>query len=425
MAQVRGSQTVSRFAWLLTVLLGTLAFAQSQNGAVGLKIGEGRLHPFLDVGATYDSAVGYFNRNSAGEAILSPELIFDFRGGTRFDLQTNSTTIGFNGALEYLFYSGLLSPSSRALSRFQANVGLETAFNKDGAVEFDLGDNFLRSDRTQNPVIGVGVLSLFNEVHVQAPIHPGGRALEITPRVGWAVEFFDPLLTGAVAGCAVNDITCNPNTLGKMNYSNLNFALTGRYKFLPKTAVVLDSSFDYRTYFDPTSTNRAANVFHVQAGLNGLISARISLTVMAGVVHDFGPSNATAPIGQLQVSYIPTDLTTISIGYVRNVLPTPVYGVFADDRGYLTVKIGFLDGRLTLNGDVGVDYFSFYGVPTTGPAVGRNDFLVGGRVGPSFAITNWFDVSAGYGLSFRTSSVRVSTVNYIRHEALLRLTLHY
>ncbi len=410
----------------MTVLLATCAFAQNQNGALGLKIGDGRLHPFLDVGATYDSAVGYFNRNAAGAAILSPELIFDFRGGTRFDLQTNSTTIGFNGALEYLLYSGLLSPASRALSRFQANVGLETAFNKDGAVEFDLCDTFNRSDRTQNPVIGVGVLSLFNEVHVQAPIHPGGRALEVTPRVGWAVEFFDPLLTGSVAGCAAGDVTCNPSTLGQMNYSNLNFGLNARYKFLPKTAFVLDSTFDYRTYFTPGSINRPANVLHVQAGLIGLISPRISLTLTAGVVHDFGPSNATAPMGQLQVSYIPTDLTTISIGYVRNVLPTPVYGVFADDRGYINAKIGFLDGRLTLNADAAVDYFSFYGAPTgTGATTGRNDFLIGGRVGPTFSITKWFDVSAGYGLSYRTSSITVSTVNYIRHEALLRLTLHY
>ena len=164
MALVRGTKTVSRFAGLLTLVLGSAVLAQAQSqtpgSALGLKIGDGRLHPFLDVGATFDSAVGYFNRNSAGTAILSPELIFDFRGGARFDLQTNSTAIGFNGALEYLFYSGLLSPSSRALSRFQANVGLETAFNKDGAVEVGLGDNFLRSDRTQNPVIGVGVLSL-------------------------------------------------------------------------------------------------------------------------------------------------------------------------------------------------------------------------------------------------------------------------
>jgi len=425
MRPVRGTQAVLRWVGLVALVCASSAFPQAASStAIGFKIGDGRLHPFLDVEGRYDSAVGFFNRDAAGNPIPSPELIFGFRGGTKYELSTESTNVGFNGALEYLFFSGILSPSSRTLSRLQANVGLETAFNKDGAVEVQVGDNFNRSDRTQNPVIGVGVLSLYNEAHLAVPIHPGGRALEITPRIGWGVEFFDPLLTGAVAGCQAGDITCNPSTLGQMNYSNLNFALSGRYKFLPKTAFVLDSSFDYRTYWNASAANRPANLLRVQGGLNGLISPRISVTLLAGVAHDFGVSNATAPIGQLQVSYIPTDLTTLSIGYVRSVMPTPVFGVFADDRGYLSARIGFMEGRLNLNADVSVDYFSFYGTsPTTGS--GRNDFVVSGRAGPSFAITRWFDVSAAYGLSFRTSSATVATVNYTRHEATLRLTLHY
>ena len=422
MRQARGAKT-----WL--PLLGLMAFGFASSAAaqpssqIGFKFGEGRLHPFLDIDSRFDSAVGFFNRDASGNPIPSPELVFGFRGGARYDLTNQSTNVAFKGEAEYLFFSGALSPSSRSLSRFQANVGVETAFNKDGAVEVQLGDNFLRSDRTQNPVIGVGVLSLFNEVHVAAPIHPGGRALEVTPRVGWAVEFFDPLLTGAVGGCQTGDITCNPATLGQMNYSNLNFALTGRYKFLPKTAVIVDTGLDYRTYFSGGTANRPATVFRAQAGLNGLISPRISLALMAGVTHDFGPSNSTAPSGTLQVSYIPTDLTTISLGYTRSIQPTPVFGVFADDRGYLNAKVGFMDGRLSLNADASVDYFSFYG--TGGGTSGRNDFLVSGRLGPSFSVTPWFMVGAGYGLSFRTSTASVSTVNYTRHEAFLRLTLHY
>ncbi len=423
MRSVRGSQTL---LLLLALVVGFSAMP-ARADAVGFKIGEGRLHPFLDVDSRFDSAVGFFNRDASGNPVPSPELVFTFRGGTRFDLSNDSTNVGLLASLEYLLFSGLLSPSSRSLSRLQANASVETAFNTDGAVEVQIGDGFVRSDRTQNPVLGVGVLSLFNDAHLAVPIHPGGRALEITPRVGWGVEFFDPLLTGNVSGCQAGDITCNPTTLGKMNYSNLAFGLAGRYKFLPKTAVVLDSSFDYRFYWDPTSTNPQSKVLHVQAGLNGLISPRISLTLMAGVAHDFGSSNATGPIGQLQFSYIPTDFTTLSIGYVRNVLPTPVFGSFADDRGYLTAKVAFLNGRLSLNGTASVDYFSFYAVPATagGTGTGRNDLLFALNVGPTFSITSWFDVGAGYGVSYRTSSAAVTTVNFTRHEALLRLTLHY
>lgn len=405
-------------AMALALVFVSAARAQTQSSALGVKVGEGRLHPFLDVDSRFDSAAGLFGT-------LKPELVFTFRGGTKFELSNDSTNIGFTGAAEYLWFSGLLTPESRALSRFQARVGLETAFNRDGVVEVQVGDSFLRSDRTQNPVVSIGVLSLFNEAHLALPIHPGGRALEVTPRIRWAVEFFDPLSGGT--GATGNDcgITCDPAALSQMNYSNLNFGLGARYKFLPKTAFILDSTFDYRTYWAAASTNRPANVLRVMAGLNGLISPRIAVTLMAGVAHDFVLANVTAPIGQAELSYIPTDLVTVSVGYLRTVMPTPVFGVFADDRGYVSAKIGMLDGRLRLNGDVSVDAFSFYGTATSGSTVGRNDVLVGGRVGPTFSVTSWFDVGATYGLSFRTSTVSEQTVNFTRHEVMLRLTLHY
>ena len=250
MLLVRGS--IQKLSWCTAVavaMYASLASAQAASAQAvsevpsspGVKIGDGRLHPFLDVTGRYDSAVGFFNTDAAGKPASSPEIVLGFRGGTRFELSNDSTNIGFNGAVEYLYYTGALSPVSKNLSRVQANVGIETAFNRDGAVEVQVGDNFVRSDRTQNPVIGVGVLSLFNEAHIAAPIHPGGRALEITPRVGWSVEFFNPLLTGTVAGCAAGDITCDPNSLSQMNYSSLNFGLQGRYKFLPKTAIMPNS----------------------------------------------------------------------------------------------------------------------------------------------------------------------------------------
>lgn len=424
MNRERGS---GRLPWLLALgcaVLSTMAAAQVPR-APGIKVGEGRLHPFLELDGRYDSLVGFFNINQAtGQPVPSGEIILHARPGLAFDLQTASTSINFRGAGEYLWFTGLLSPGSTGLSRFQANVGLDTRFNTDGAVEVQLGDNLVRSDRTQNPVVGVGVMSLFNNLYLAVPIRPGGRALEVTPRVAWAVEFFDPLLTGLVQGCAdPNDISCNPTLVSQMNYSNLNFGLNGRWKFLPKTAIVLDANFDWRTYFGSSTANRPAGLLRVQAGLVGLVSPRIAVTLMAGYSGDMLALDSPVPlhtfIANAELSYTVSEQTRVAVGYARNSLPVPVLGAAINDRGYVRGGLSLLSGRLTINGQFAVDHFLYMST------VPRNDFFISLMAGPNFVVTSWFDVGASYTLGFRTSSAVSPTLNFARHEAMLRLRFQY
>jgi hypothetical protein len=424
MNRERGVRRLAWFVALLGVFAGASSWAQVPRSP-GIKVGDGRLHPFLELDGRYDSLVGFFNINQAtGQPVPSGEIVLHARPGLRFELLTPSTAINFNGAGEYLWFTGLLSPGSTGLSRFQANVGLDTRFNTDGAVEVQLGDNLVRSDRTQNPVVGVGVMSLFNNLYLAVPIRPGGRALEVTPRVAWGVEFFDPLLTGLVQGCAdPNDISCNPLLVSQMNYSNLTFGLNGRWKFLPKTAIVLDANFDWRTYFSSSPANRPAGLLRVQAGLMGLISPRIAVTLLAGYGGDLlalqGPVPVHTFIANAELSYTVTEQTRVAVGYARNVMPVPVLGAAINDRGYVRGGLSFLSGRLTLNGQFALDHFLYMATAA------RNDFFVSLMAGPSFIVTSWFDVSASYTLGFRTSSTVSPTLNFARHEAMLRLRFQY
>ncbi|MDP1919631.1 MAG: hypothetical protein Q8L14_25490 [Myxococcales bacterium] len=403
---------------LVVALSASSAIAQAPS-PVGFKVGDGRLHLLAEVDSRFDSLVGYFRQSG----VPSPELIFVPRVGATFGLESPSTIVKFNANAEYLIFSGILSPSSTRLSRPQALVGLETSFNRDGAVSFDLGDTFTRSDRTQNPSAGIGVISLFNSLYIAAPIHPGGRALEITPRVTWGVEFFEPLLTGQTT-CPAGDITCDPTRVSAMNYSNLNFALGARYKFLPKTAIVVDTNFDLRTYWNASTQNLPAQILRGRAGLAGLLTPRFSLTLLAGAAYDFAATQRAAPIGQAELSYLVGESTSVSIGYVRDMLPVPVFGTFADDRGYLNARLGFLGDRLTLNGTASIDYFTFFG--PMGTVSTRSDLLIGLNVGPSFVVTSWFVIGATYGLGYRSSTQTTQTgINFVRHEANLRLTFRY
>ncbi len=409
---------------LTVALLGAPSFGQVAK-APGFKIGEGRLHPFFELDSRFDSLVGRFT-----PGIDSPEIVFHFRGGAKFDLDTPSTLVNFNGAAEYLWYTGLLSPGSIALSEdgrgFRSNVGLDTKFNRDGAVEFQVGDNLVRSDRTQNPALAVGALSLFNNLYIAVPIHPGGRALEITPKAAWSIELFEPLLLGLVAGCTAGS-PCDPAQVSASNYNNLNFGLNGRWKFLPKTALIVDVNLDWRTYLVAASGNEPKVLLRAQAGLAGLISPRIAVTLLAGYGGDLSNSSIHTVIGTAEFSYTVTEQSRIAVGYARNNIAVPRIGTAIDDRGYLRGSLGLMGGRLLLNAQVAADYFTFLSPPVNPmapvPNPTRNDFLLSLSAGPTFTVTSWFDLGASYTFSLRTSTIPLN--NFPRHEAMLRLAFHY
>ncbi|MCA2980518.1 MAG: hypothetical protein INH41_15780 [Myxococcaceae bacterium] len=412
----------------MAIALSFAAWAQptAVSAPLGFKVGDGRLHLTGDVDSRFDSLVGRFSSPTANDA----ELIFTPRASANFGVETPSTMVKLNGSAEYLIFSGILTPQSTQLSRLQAQVGLDTEFNRESAVSVQVGDTFTRSDRTQNAAVGIGVTSLLNSLYLAVPIRPGGRALEFTPRVTWGVEFFEPLLTGLTSCTSATDITCNPALLSAMNYSNLNFALAARYKFLPKTAVVFDANFDLRTYWNAAAmTSPPANILRGRVGLVGLITPRISLTLLAGAAYDFGVTRAIAPIGQAELTYLVGDSTSVSLGYTRDLLPVPAFGAFTNDRGYLSGRVGLLQERLVLNAVGSVDAFGFLD-PSMTPGLGtvrRNDLAIGFSLGPTVNVTSWFAIGATYGLSTRSSTQfsSLTGINFVRHEANLRLSFRY
>jgi len=433
------SQRVVLAAGLLAVVCATTARSQSAS-ANGIRIGEGKLHPFLEADVRYDSLVGYFGQTSGTTGAQRPsgDIVIHARPGLKFELVSPSTAIIFNGAAEYLFYTGLVSPTATRLSRWpsglRANVGADARFNQDGAVEVQVGDLLVRSDRTQNPAAGIGLVSLFNDIHLALPIHPGGRALEITPHGAWQVELFEPLVAGGtVPGCSPTDITCDPSLVSRMSYSNVNVGVNARWRFLPKTAVVVDVASDFRTYWtvDPAHPNPSATLLRAQAGLAGLITSRLNATLMAGYVGDLSPAATGSTntklhnfIANAEIGYTPNEMMKASLGYLRTGLAVPIYGSYIDDRGYLRGTLGLWAGRLTFSAQVSLDALTFS--KTASNAASRTDLAFGGGASATFAVTSWFDTSLAYAASYRSSSLSaLASVNFVRHEITLRLGLHY
>jgi hypothetical protein len=415
----------SRLIVLFAVLASVVASGQTEE-LNGIKIGDGRLHPYLDLEGRYDSAVGYFH----GSTLLG-DIAVRFRPGLRFELLGTDNVVHFNGNAEYVLYTGAFDVSTRQASRFQTDVGVDAAFNKSGAVEFQIGDNLLRSDRTNNPALTIGVISLYNNARVAVPIHPGGGALEFSPKVSWAVEFFEPLIPATIPTCPATNPLCQPDLASSMNYSNVNLGLGARWRFLPKTAVVFDGGVDVRTYFN--GIGAPATLMKLQAGLSGLISSRVALLLLAGYGRDFAPPPPGAPattpsastfLGQAEVALLLSENMNFKVGYVRTLQPVPVYGVFGDDRGYLEGKGSI--GRFSLGASVGYDFLTFYG------NANRNDSVITVGVAPSVKIFSWFSASLAYNLNTRLSNASTPTGGtplpgavFTRHEVILKLSFSY
>ncbi len=204
-----------------------------------------------------------------------------------------------------------------------------------------------------------------------------------------------------------------------MNYSNVNFGLDGKWKFLPKTALLLQSSFDMLSYFTPSTQAKGANVLRVQAGLAGLVTPHLTVTALAGYGGDFAGSNLHTVIGNADVTYVPFENSRFSLGYIRLASPVAVFGTYIGDTGYLRTSIGTQNKRVTVKADGSVGYLRYTSIDN------RNDLVVAVGAGPSFMVAQWFDISAMYNLSYRTSTGNIASINFTRHEAMLRFDFHY
>ncbi len=395
-------------AGIFAIALSPVPAAAQLEEANGIKVGDGRLHPYLGLELRYDTAALYSDTNQ-----LRAELIAHISPGLRFDLQGPAVTINLDGKVDYVRYTGWITPGSGSLSRLQAEASLAARYIKEGPFGVELSDQFSRLDRTTNVSLGAGILSLFNDVRLAVPIHPGGGAIEVTPSLAYTFERLSPISLQTVPGCT--DPTCDPNLISGQNYQEVRPALEARWKFFPKTAFVLDTRMHFRTY--ASSANPSASLLKGMVGVAGLISARVAVVAKAGWGQDFTGSRGKTVLGQLELSYLLSDTNKLKIGYLHTLEPVSVFGSYADHRAYAETRL-LLSGRLQLHASVGVDFLSFTNSP-------RNDTDFSVVVEPEYQVTKWFIVTVGYRLDLRSSNQATASLNFARHEPYLRLMFIY
>ena len=402
------------------VALVLLVGAPARAAENGLKVGEGRLHPFFEIESRYDSLAGYVGSGETSEDVrLVPvaDLILHFRPGLRLDVPSEVAAVAVAGNVDYALYTGIEDAGTREQSRLQADADLGVTFNPNGAVYVHLGDHFARSDRTSNLALGVGTVTDFNEARFKLGFQPGGKALVVEPGYTLAFEHFEQRDVVLPENCTPGDPTCDPSAAGQFDYLQHTAHLDARWKFLPKTAVVFDGQLGFRGYLQPTQSQFGTANLKTMVGLTGLVSTKVALTAKAGWGDQLAGSGYKSVIGQLELAYLFSEQAQTRVGYVRTFEPSPGPDLFfGDDRAYLDVR-ALLGGRLTLHGHGAFDYITF--------GTGRVDSQVTASLGPDYEITDWLNAGIGYQLGYRESSDDRIGFDYVRHEAFARVQVIY
>lgn len=408
---------------LVAALVVALPVPAAAKLGDGLKVGPGRLRLGIDAEGRYDSMVGAgsFGILGGGDSSANPgDGVGKLRGNLNLDVPGQNYKLTLTGGVDWNQYFGLFVNTS-ALSFLGANGAFGLNVNPNGAVGFELTDGFSRSDRTTNPIFGLGVISLSNNLRGRLRLKPGGGALEGGLSFDYIADRFTPQASLAddsgatgVGACPGNDPTCDPTKARVYNADTLRFGIDGKWRLLPKTGITFESTFALRSYpnADPSVTNVPATPLRALLGFGTLLTTRLSFNVKAGYQGMFFSDTAVAALhtwlAQGELGYRLTETLQLRGGYVRSF--DPVGGqliYFGNNRIFGDFRAQF--SRLVLAAGASFDVISFGGVLRQDVA-----FAVNGRA--DYNVTDWMRVGGGLAFNTRSSSSG-AVLPYSRWEA--------
>lgn len=389
-------------ASFVAVLLPSAAYAQAitptdspvwltdrrYNEGIGIRSGDLELHPGIAGEVGYDSnwflrsqKTGFANSAPSAPIIpalefrVTPSLYVSTLGPQRTEGATEPPSVRFRGGINatYREFIGLsndpaASQPQNDISR-QRNVGGAADARVDIAPERPLGFSlFANGMRTIQPNATTADPNLsFTRDDVAAGgefvVQPGGGTLDW--RFGYA--FHDTIFEDS-AGSVYS------------NTAHEGFT-RGRWRFRPRTAILYDATIRAVNYTNGSQAQALGLVnstpVRARLGLNGLVTDRFSLLLMAGWGASFYDKvQPTEPqydsvIGQAELKWflsaspglqqssdVGLSLSSIAVGYTRDFQNSYLGAYYGFDRGYLRFNY-FFAGRalITLEGGAGaVEY---------------------------------------------------------------------
>ena len=406
------------FAYLAALLILGIAGVSSARG-IGIKAGEGRLHPAIDLDFIYDTNPGYYPSDSWD---LVSDLMLRIRPGITLSFPSSKVSFELSGKVGYDYYFGIDDERTNDLSTVSGDADMRLGFNPDGQVSFFIEDNFSRTGDPRYTSMAGRFDRTDNEAKAHLQIKPGGGALMFDVAYGFFIDWFDATESG--------------NSAAMSSYAHRIY-FSGKWKFLPKTAVTVDFDSDLRRYPNSYSwggKNVDVNAIRATVGMLGQITPTINLTVKAGygdtlLSDSYGGDDFRSVIGQAEVTYR-SGTTFISAGYVRGFQPVVMFVYFGQDRVYARYRQQ-LAGKFTITADLGFSWLS-YGTAIqqdTADKGARADGLVVGGLSFDYHIQDWVEVGLAYDVQARfadwTQVQGSASVDYNKHMFTLHAGVDY
>jgi hypothetical protein len=345
--------------WLVVVALLVAAGPARAAMGDGIRVGgaEGRLHPYIDLEVRYDSNVATYYQPVYE---LGGDVIVHVRPGLQLKVPGESVAVDLKATLDWAQYLGVQDSATKDLSNLYADVALGVGFNRKGQVGFELGEAFVRSNQPYVYSVATGVTSNYNDLTLALPWRPGGGALTATLGGAWVLETFEAFKSAQVCGPSTGDPFCDPAYVSDLAYSNYGVNLGVNWKFLPKTAAVLDLSWFDRV---PRSTlvSIAGTGLRAQVGATGLVTSHLVATVKGGYATTLDLSldpAAAAPLpdlstfstwlAQLSAEWVPSGTTSVKAAFTRDLGfdPGTTWALYTNTHATVEAK-GKLGGIFT------------------------------------------------------------------------------
>jgi hypothetical protein len=329
----------------------------------GWRVGDFELHPGLGADFGYDS--NFFLRHSSEDPIqalrlrIAPHFSVSTLGPQRMeDAPPPSVNFSFEVGGAYNEYFPLNGDeATKERLRSQRNFGGDAKINLDILPQREWSGNIHGGvGRVIRPTPAAGTNETFNRIMPSA-----GAALIWRPGSG----LLDWQLGYEFTGQFFEDSSFN----GLNNLTN-EVVTQGRWRFLPRTALIYDASFGFVTYPSPAGTNPKpdSHPLRTRLGVNGLITPSFGALAMMGWGASFYSGQANPDfdslLAQAEVKWYFTPppgadplrasavQSNLAVGFIRDYEDAFIGTYLERDRGYARFSYLF-GGEFLLVAEVG------------------------------------------------------------------------
>ncbi|HOX45841.1 MAG TPA: hypothetical protein PK668_19730 [Myxococcota bacterium] len=384
----------------------------------GIKAGPGRLHLGLDLDLVYET-----NANYAASDGAVGDLILRMRPGLTLDFPSDVVSFLLNGKVGYDYYFGIEESDTSDLSSVVGSADMTVGFNPNGVFAVFLEDQLSRTGDPRYTSLAGKFDRTDNEAKLRFQIRPTGGALQFDLAYGFFLDWFDDLE-------------------GMSSYGHRCY-FSGKWRFFPKTALVIDFDADLRRYpnrYESGAHNPDINGIRSYVGLLGQITSSLSIvakvgygdTLLEGGTNLDGTPYAggdfRSAVAQVEAS-LRFATTFLQLGYSRNFQPVINFGWFGTDKLYLRFQQQFL-GKLNLGADFAFDMLA-YGKPINSTATDREDYLLYGGASADYMILDWLSLGLAYQFQVLLTdwtdptAVGSTELDYTKHAVIFRVVLDY